>query len=762
MKRGVITFQELPPSLQAVYTSGALPEEPGWSFAEYRCGRVKESLTVALCGLGGVLLSMVGAEFVDHLMNSAGETLAALSSKGNWLVFGIAVLVPLFFWGFGLLCLAASWEALQRLRRKTAYLNGLAQGRRSSGLLLSPEALVWRVAEAPELVVYLARADVTGVESQHHQGETYWVLVWGAGGSSEREGISKRSIGRWVHSGAEAPHARAPHDPAEVVRVWWERRPAADPQAAPPPRASAAGLLPRQASRQLRALAFSLVALSGALAAMASWELLMRGLVVPREDGGALAAWLLLAGLVAIPIVVMWTLGVRLARLDRAAWVGQVAMGIVAPIGCAALFMAGLGDGVWGWALGAVALVQGASLAVLLRQGVRWRFGIGPDAVLAEIDAREEVRVADLAARFQVEPADIEALLERCIALGVFTGAWDREAGVVLSVDTLLAREELSRCPHCGAALSALGNVAHCRYCGTEFAHLTGLDYPMPSPIGVDVTVAIDRVLIYLASFLAAAWGAMFLAQRVSPVDGLAEALTWLVLCAGPLALARATVAVGRALEAGARSGWARHLWLHPWSLPYLTRRRVRTLYAAAIEPLEQRLAAEGELSFQALASHMRISDTHASEAALYLSASGTFDAIIDWPKRRLLRRDRLAQDGRTQCTSCGAPLRLHHRCAFCGTLARQELPANAARAPWRSPRRAESERAWARARRTLSLAALATGSFALGTCSPSLKDKKADEISQGVSAPPGVSPGASGARAPGRQPSGALRRGSP
>ncbi len=760
MNRGVITFQELPPPLQAVYTSGALPEEPGWSIAEYRGGRVKESLLAALCGLGGVLLSMVGAEFVDHLMNSAGETLAELSSEGNWLVFGIAVFVPLLFWGLGLLFLAASWEALQGLHRKTVYLKGLAQGRRTSGLLLTPEALVWRVAEAPELVVYLPRADVTGVESQYHQGEMYLVLVWGAGGA--REWIAKRSIGRWVEAGAEAPHARAPHDPAEAVRVWWEGRPVAEAQAAPP-RASAARPLLGQASRSLRALAFSLVALSGALAAMASWELLMKGLVVPREDGGALAAWLLMAGLVAIPILVMWTLGLRLARLDRAAWVGQVAMGIVAPLGCAVLFMAGLGDGLWGWALGAVAVVQGASLAVLLRQGVRWRFGIGPDAVLAEIDAREEVRVADLAARFQVEPEDIEGLLERSIALGVFTGAWDREAGVVLSVDTLLAREELSRCPHCGAAISALGNVAHCLYCGTEFAHLTGLDYPMPSPIGVDVTVAIDRVLIYLASFLAAAWGAMFLAQRVSPVDGLGEALTWLVLCAGPLLLARATEAVGRALEAGARSGWARHLWLHPWSLPYLTRRRVRTLYAAAIEPLQQRLAAEGELSFQALASHMRVSDTHASEAALYLSASGSLDAVIDWPKRRLLRRDRLAQDGRTECTSCGAPLRLHHRCAFCGTLARQERPEPGARAPWRSPRRVESERAWARARRTLSLAALATGSFALGTCSSTLKDNKTDHGSQRLSAPPRVQPGASGVRAPGGQPSGAaLRRGSP
>ncbi len=702
MSFGWIAFEALPPTLRRLFRTGRLPQQPGWSVVEYRGGWLFDLVVLLLALLTGPFFVALGAEALSEYLSGAHE--AELKGRPE---IAFAILFLLVVGGSGLWWL---WRSAVSLWRHLVYRLRRLQGRHHYGLILGPDYLAWR-SPITRRVLCVPRACLTEVRTTpppETSRRTDLHLIWQEQGAQHSARIGHHEL----RSPKQAEPA--PRDPSQFVIDWWRERPPGEPQApSAKVRQPDVKVLRGGAVTSIRALGFVLVALSAALFIGLTYELHTSGLPLTPEGGGGLAALLVAAGLVAVPIIVMLTLGVRLIRLDRAAWVGQVLAGIVAPLGCAALLALGLSLGA-SLVLAVVGLTQLLSLPVLLGRSARWCFGIGPDAVLAEIDAREEVRVANLAARFQVQPVVIEALLERCIALGSFAGAWEREAGVVVSVDTLLAREALRRCPHCGASVDALGNVFHCRYCGTEFAELRGLDYPMPSPIGVDVIAASDRVMAYVLSVFALIWGAVLLAERVRPTSGPLEALAWLLFGGGPLIAAWLLAAVGRRLEAGQRAGWLGQVLLMPWTAPYLLRRRVRTLYAAALGPLRTRFNQTGELSFAELATHMRVGPEHAQEAALYLSASGSFYAIIDWSKRRLLRRDRLAQDGRSQCTSCGAPLRLHHLCAFCGTPAQRSQSA----APEPLPKRLESERSWALVRRTITIAAFAVVALALGTYS--------------------------------------------
>ncbi|MBX3184967.1 MAG: zinc ribbon domain-containing protein [Polyangiaceae bacterium] len=700
MSFGWIAFEALPPTVRRSFRTGRVPAQLGWSVVEYRGGWLFDLVVLLLALLTGPFFVALGAEALSEYLSGAHE------AEGRPEI-AFAILFLLVVGGSGLWWL---WRSAVSLWRHLVYRLRRLQGRHHYGLVLGPDYLAWRSPIARR-VLCVPRATLTEVRTTpppETSRRTDLHLIWQEQGANRSARIGHHEL--CLPKQAE----QAPRDPSQFVIDWWRERPTSDPQAASASvRQPDVKVLRGGAVTSIRALGFVLIALSAALFTGLMVELHASGLPLSPTGGGGLAGLIVAAGLVAVPILVMLTLGVRLVRLDRAAWVGQVLAGLVAPLGCAALLALGLSLGA-SLILVVVGLAQLLSLPVLLSRPVRWCFGIGPDAVLAEIDACEEVRVTDLAARFQVQPVVIEALLERCIALGSFAGAWDREAGLVVSVDTLLAREALRRCPNCGASIDALGNVLHCRYCGTEFAELSGLDYPMPSPIGVNVIAASDRVMAYVLSVFALIWGAALLAERVRPTSGPLEALAWLLFGGGPLVAAWVLSAVGRRLEAGRRAGWLGQMLLMPWTIPYLLRRRVRTLYAASLGPLRARFNQTGELTFTELAAHMGIGPEHAGEAALYLSASGSFDAIIDWRKRRLLRRDRLAHDGRTQCTSCGAPLRLHHLCAFCGTPAQRSRSA----APEPLPKRLESERSWARVRRTIAIAAFAVVALALGSYS--------------------------------------------
>lgn len=418
------------------------------------------------------------------------------------------------------------------------------------------------------------------------------------------------------------------------------------------------------ASIRAVALADLGLALTGAVALFR--ELRDDGFAASIETNGALSTGAATVGLVVAPVLTASWLGFGLYRLDRVAWVGQIAAGVVVPIVCALFAAVGLAVGPWASILGAIAAFFALSLWVLGRREVRWSFGIGPDAVLAEIHTRGETSVAELAERFSTRPEVVETLLAQTIARGAFLGAWDRNGGAVYSVATVLAREALRRCPRCGGAVDAVGHVARCPYCATEFAELRGLEHPIPTPIGVRILAALDRVVAYVGAFLAATWIATFLEGGVrSTGEG---ATLWWIFGGIPLVLAFFALSVGRRLEAGRRSGWiAQQVLLLP-AMPYLLQPRVRALFSSGLSPLRDTLTQRGDLPFDELARALRVPPPRAEEIAVHLTATRTLDAVIDWQQRRLVPRDRLGVDGRERCRCCGAPLRLGGVCAFCGT----------------------------------------------------------------------------------------------
>ncbi|MBX3246800.1 MAG: RluA family pseudouridine synthase [Myxococcales bacterium] len=427
----------------------------------------------------------------------------------------------------------------------------------------------------------------------------------------------------------------------------------------------------------IRALAVANLGLAAAATVLLVAELRGQAFEAAITEGGALAVGVAVLGLMVLPALLAAWIGVGLWRLDRAAWVAQVAAGVAVPLACVAFWAVGLAEGPWAWILPALAGLFAGSLLVLTRRAGRWAFGIGPDAVLAEIHARGETTTRDLATTFAVPLPVIEALLEQTIAHGAFAGAWDRVSGKVYSVATVLTRDALRRCPRCGAAIDALGNIARCAFCGTEFAQLRGLDHPMPTPIGVCVLTAFDRVLAYVAAFLGLTWAALFVASGLRPTGAEGEPLVWGLFVVTPIALAMAALAIGKRLQAGRRGAWIAQQLLLPPAAPYLLSRRVRTLFASGLEPLRDQLRVRGELPFRELATFLKVKSRHAEELAIHLTATGTLDSVLDWHGERLLHRDQLGVDGRgwgpsaiTRRRSARSPSTRAARCWSLGTRA--------------------------------------------------------------------------------------------
>jgi hypothetical protein len=416
----------------------------------------------------------------------------------------------------------------------------------------------------------------------------------------------------------------------------------------------------------IRALALADLALALLGAYVLLDELGTRGFADTIAEVGPSTTWVAVTGLWIAPVLTVAWLGAGLFRLDRVAWVGQIAAGLVVPVVCVLFAVVGLAEGSWGPILGGLAAFFALSLVLLARRAARWSFGIGPDAVLAEIHTRGEISVAELAKRFSVRPEVVETLLAQTIARGVFLGGWDRSKGTVYSVATLLSREALRRCPRCGGAVESVAHVARCPYCATEFGELRGLEHPIPSPIGIELLTALDRVFAYVATFLAITWISTFLEARIRPVGE--GATLWWIFGGLPVTLALFAIAVGRRLQAGRRSGWIGQQIAFPLAIPYLRRRRVRALFASGLARVQELLAKEGAVPFDALARALGVPPRHVEEIAVHLTATRTLDTVIDWQTDRLVARGSLDVDGRERCRSCGAPLRLGGSCAFCGT----------------------------------------------------------------------------------------------
>ncbi len=352
-------------------------------------------------------------------------------------------------------------------------------------------------------------------------------------------------------------------------------------------------------------------------------------------------------GLTVVPPLLMIWLGIGLLRLQRAAWPLTFALAI--PLAFA-----------YGYGL--------VLLALLMLRSVRWRLGIGLDVVLADIDARELVSVQELAERFKTDEETIHSLLEQAIAAGKFSGAIDRKKGMIYSVDTVIARQNIQRCPHCGGATEAIGNLAECPYCSTRFAHLTGLDYPMPTPIGLSVIGALDVLLCYWWAFMAIIWCAIIWSWDLSAVSTGRIAFAYFMCGPVPLLISALYGVTARALKRGAAYAFWMQALLLPLAIPYLLRRQIKVLFHRGLEPLRQRFSNEGKLPFTAIEEALNCSDQTAQNLAVYLSSTGALNGILDWQEDQVLHRTKTTIDGGTQCHHCGAPFRLGGWCAYCGT----------------------------------------------------------------------------------------------
>ncbi|MCP4136383.1 MAG: hypothetical protein GY754_35760 [bacterium] len=378
-----------------------------------------------------------------------------------------------------------------------------------------------------------------------------------------------------------------------------------------------------------------------------------------KVEGGEPGAWLAIAGFIGIPVILVVWLGIGLWRLSRPAWVLEMALGVLL------VFAFGLGLPI---------------VIILSLKSTRWLFGIGPDAVLAEIDALEVVTVLELGEQFRVRPDIIETVLEQAIAAGLFAGAFDREKGILYSVDTIVSRNDIQRCPHCGGGTEALGNLAACPYCGTEFAKLRGLDFPMPAPIGLSVIRALDNLFCYWWVFLMVVWMAIIAKYDFSQISTTRLVLVYVICGVLPLALAAGYYITGRMLDAGQTRGWVLQAILFPLVLPYLLLRRVRLLFGLGLGELKEKFDSTGELSMDALSEIPGVKKEHTPELAVFLTATGKLDGILDWHKKRILRRSLLQHDGRENCPHCGAPNRVGGWCGYCGagTTAREKKNNNA------------------------------------------------------------------------------------
>lgn len=404
------------------------------------------------------------------------------------------------------------------------------------------------------------------------------------------------------------------------------------------------------------------------------------------------AGWISLGGLILVPSLVLIGLGVLAWRGARAAWPLHVAVGVaLAPLGIGLVY-----------------------LALMAPRSVRWGLGIGPDAVLAEIDALEETTLEALAARHRVPPAAILGLIERSRAAGAFTGALDRETGRIFSADTVTTREALRRCPRCGGAVDARGNFARCPACDAEFAEVRGLDAPMPMPVALEVVQALDRGLGFAWIFLSLVWIAIVAGYDRSALDAVTVAKLLVVCVVAPVGLGLAFLALARALPAGRRRALWVQLALLPPAAPWLLGRRVGVLYGAGLDAARRALDEAGRLDFEGLATALGLAPARGPELAVHLTATGRLDGLIDWPGRRVLTRSRAALDGREGCAFCGAPHRLGGWCAYCGT--HRDVPRADAPSPLPIARR--SDLAWAVAAGLLAWG-YGLGVIALGASTP-------------------------------------------
>jgi len=87
--------------------------------------------------------------------------------------------------------------------------------------------------------------------------------------------------------------------------------------------------------------------------------------------------------------------------------------------------------------------------------------------ILAQIEAKGEVRMSDLCLDLGLDRPAVESLLRDLVAKGLFAGAIDWKEGILLSAEAKASAG--TGCPRCGGELRPAGKgVLRCSYCGSE------------------------------------------------------------------------------------------------------------------------------------------------------------------------------------------------------------------------------------------------------------------------------------------------------
>jgi ribosomal protein L37AE/L43A len=362
-----------------------------------------------------------------------------------------------------------------------------------------------------------------------------------------------------------------------------------------------------------------------------------------------------------VPALFSVALGRALHRRERRAWVMLVA-GALVLLGLALLPPLHLP---WWVPPGPLLL-----LALFMPKAVRWRFGLGPAALIADVEALKVVTVDALAQRHGVDRATVLHQLEYDARCGRFQGSYDLVAGEVRSADTTANDDERQRCPGCASVVRARGAVLRCGHCGTELAGRTRVDPPMPRPVSLEVVSGGLVLLGWCALAPALVSTTMLFAVGILD-EGLARiALGFLSCTVLPVAYWHTCLRAGAHLQAGDRRALRLAMLVLPPTWLLLRRPLVQRLFGIGLTPLQEALATTGEQSFTEAARSLSISTLELEQLAPFLVGKHWIDAVVDWQGRRLLRRDHLALDGRRRCSGCGSPLRFGGQCGWCGCIA--------------------------------------------------------------------------------------------
>jgi hypothetical protein len=417
-----------------------------------------------------------------------------------------------------------------------------------------------------------------------------------------------------------------------------------------------ADALPTAAAAAMLALSVAWVVGGGVLLLQAhAW--------VHASRGGASGPWAVLASLgvcFVLPAIVGVDCAARLRRRERRGW----AIAMMLPVGAALLLSLELP-----WFVVAAALLPAL---LVVSPAVRWRMGIGPSSVIAEIEARKRVSLTKLAERHGVDRSALHHLLAWQVRVGRFHGALDVAGDEAISADTAANDAERQRCPGCGSAVRARGAVLRCGFCGTALVGSRRIEPPLPLPLSLELIAAALGLLALLAVGVGVVSTTILLEAGASGGALVAGVIVCAVL---PVLWSLALRRAARGLVDGDNRARVLAGVVVPPVWLYLRQPLLRCLFGVGHQALEEQLARKGGCSLDDAARILGLRGGDVDTVVPFLVGRRWIAGVVDWHERRIVAAHFLAVDGRRRCNGCGSPLRVGGQCAWCGLVEEPRAP---------------------------------------------------------------------------------------